>query len=48
MKWFNRVVNNWFQVNLNCRETDFLALGAFISIFITFLFVMFNAVFPNI
>lgn len=48
MKWFNKMVNEWFQVNLNCRETDFLALGGFIGVFITFIFTMFTAVFPNI
>lgn len=42
------MVNDWFQVNLNSRETDFLALGGFIGIFITFIFTMFTAVFPNI
>lgn len=48
MKWFNKMVNEWFQVNLNCRETDFLALAGFVGIFITFIFTMFTAIFPNI
>lgn len=47
-KWFNQQVNEFFQTKLTERETDIIGEFTIVLALVSMVFVMFNAIFPNV
>lgn len=47
-KWINSKINEFMGTQLTVRETEILTMSTAILALVSFTFVMYNAIFPNI
>jgi hypothetical protein len=47
-KWINSKINEFMGTDFTVRETEILTMSTAILALVSFTFVMYNAIFPNI